>query len=86
MAVAVSVNVLQTPDGTTFSGLANPCPVFLVGTANIQEVVSASAGQQAILPGVQSVITVKYNNGNDVLTGAYLVGQTVATLTTSINA
>jgi nickel-dependent lactate racemase len=60
--------------------------VFLVGTANIQEVVSASAGQQAILPGVESVITVKYNNGNNVLTGAYLVGQTVATLTTSINA
>jgi hypothetical protein len=86
MAVAVSVNVLQTPDGTTFSGLANPCPVFLVGTANIQEVVAASAGQQAILPGVQSVITVKYQNGNNVLTGAYLVGQTVATLTTSINA
>ena len=86
MAVAISVNVLQTPDGTTFSGLANPCPVFLVGTANIQEVVSASAGQQAILPGVQSVITVKYNNGNDVLTGAYLVGQTVTTLATSVNA
>lgn len=86
MAVAVSVNVLQTPDGTTFSGLANPCPVFLVGTANIQEVVSASAGQKLVLPGVESVITVKYNNGNDVLTGAYLVGQTVTTLTTSINA
>jgi hypothetical protein len=86
MAIAVSVNVLQTPDGTSFSGLANPCPVFLIGTNNILNVVAASTGQQAVLPGVQSVITVKYNDGNNVLTGAYLVGQTVATLTTSINA
>jgi len=86
MAIAVSVNVLQTPDGTSFSGLANPCPVFLVGTGNIQQVESASADQIAVLPGAASVITVKYNNGNNVLTGAYVVGQTVATLTTSINA
>jgi hypothetical protein len=60
--------------------------VFLVGTANIQEVVAASAGQIAVLPGAASVITVKYNNGNNVLTGSYVVTQTVANLTTSINA
>lgn len=86
MAVAISVNVLQTPDGTSFSGLANPSPVFLVGTANIQEVKAASAGQIAQLPGAASEITVKYQNGNNVLTGAYVVTQSVATLTTDINA
>jgi hypothetical protein len=86
MAVAVSVNVLQTPDGTSFSGLANPSPTFLVGTNNIMQVVAASAGQIAVLPGAASVITVKYQNGNNVLTGAYVVTQDVAALTTSINA
>ena len=86
MAVAVSVNVLQTPDGTSFSGLANPCPVLLVGTNRIQQVESASAAQQAVLPGVQSIITVNYYNGNNVLTGGYYVTQTVGTLTSSINA
>lgn len=86
MAVAISVNVLKTPDGTTFSGLANPSPVFLVGTANIQEVVAASAGLIASLPGAASVINVKYNSGNNVLTGNYVVTQDVAALTTSINA
>lgn len=86
MAIAVSVNVLQTPDGTSFSGLANPCPVLLVGTNRIQQVEPASAEQQAVLPGVQSLITVNYYNGNNVLTGAYYVTQTVGTLTSSINA
>lgn len=86
MAIAVSVNVLQTPDGTSFSGLANPCPVFLVGTGHIQQVAPASADQIAVTPGAASVITVNYYNGNNVLTGAYVVGQTVAALTTSINA
>jgi hypothetical protein len=86
MAIAVSVNALQLPDGTTFSGLANPSPTFLVGTNNILNVVAASAGQIAVLPGAASVINVKYNDGNNVLTGAYVVTQSVATLTTSINA
>ena len=86
MAVAVSVNVLQTPDGTSFSGLANPCPVLLVGTGYIQQVESASAAQQAALQGVQSIITVNYYNGNNILTGAYYVAQTVTTLATNINA
>jgi len=86
MAVAVSVNVLQTPDGKSFSGLANPCPVLLVGTKYIQQVESADAEQQASQPGTQSIITVNYYNGNNVLTGAYWVSQTVGTLTTDINA
>lgn len=86
MAIAVSVNVLQTPNGTSFSALANPCPVLLVGTKYIQQVESATAEQQAAQPGTQSIITVNYYNGNNVLTGAYWVGQTVTTLTTSINA
>jgi hypothetical protein len=86
MAVAVSVNVLQTPDGTSFSGLANPCPVLLVGTKYIQQVESADAEQQASQPGTQSIITVNYYNGNNVLTGAYWVSQTVGTLATDINA
>ena len=86
MAVAVSVNVLQTPNGISFSALANPCPVLLVGTKYIQQVESATAEQQAAQPGTQSIITVNYYNGNNVLTGAYWVGQTVTTLTTSINA
>jgi hypothetical protein len=86
MAIAVSVNVLQTPNGTSFSALANPCPVLLVGTKYIQQVESATVEQQAAQPGTQSIITVNYYNGNNVLTGAYWVGQTVTTLTTSINA
>ena len=86
MAIAVSVNVLQTPNGTSFSALANPCPVLLVGTKYIQQVESATVEQQAAQPGTQSIITVNYYNGNNVLTGAYWVGQTVGTLTTSINA
>ena len=86
MAVAVSVNVLQTPDGNSFSGLANPCPVLLVGTKYIQQVESATAEEQASQPGTQSIITVNYYNGNNVLTGAYWVSQTVTTLATNINA
>jgi hypothetical protein len=86
MAVAVSVKVLQTPDGTSFSGLANPCPVLLVGTGYIQQVAPATAEQQASQPGTESIITVNYYNGNNVLTGAYWVDKTVATLTTDINA
>jgi hypothetical protein len=83
MAIVVSVTVLQKPDGTTFSGTL---PTILIGTANIQEVTAASAGQIAALPTAASVITVKYNHGNNVLTGSYVVTQAVTALATSINA
>lgn len=86
MAVAISTKVLQKPDGTSFAGLADPCPVYLIGTDYIQEVTAASAAQKVATPGAESLITVNYYASNQVQTGAYIVGTTVADLLTAINA
>lgn len=86
MAVAISTKVLQMPDGTSFAGLADPCPVRLIGTDYIQEVKATSAAQQTATPGAVSVVTVNYYAANQVQTGSYLVGTSVADLLTAINA
>lgn len=86
MAVAISTKVLQKPDGTSFAGLADPCPVHLIGTDYIQEVTAASAAQIAATPGAASVITVNYYASNQVQTGSYIVGEAVSALLTAINA
>lgn len=86
MAQAISVNVLQMPSGSSFSGTSNPCPVYLVATNGIQEVTAASAAQIALQPATASIITVNYYSANNVQTGTYWVSQSVATLLTAINA
>lgn len=85
MAVAISTKVLQLPNGTSFAGQADPCPVYLIGTDYIQEVTAASAAQIAATPGAASVITVNYYASNQVQTGNYIVGTSVADLLTAIN-
>lgn len=84
MAVAISVKVLQKPDGTSFAGLANPCPVYLIGTDYIQEVTAASAAIIAQSPSTASVITVNYYADNQVKTGGYWVGESVSALLSAI--
>jgi len=86
MAVAISSNVLQLPNGTSFAGLADPCPVYLIGTDYIQEVTAASAAQIAQSPGTASIITVNFYSNNQVMTGAYWSSISVASLLTAINA
>ena len=83
MAVAISTNVLQKPDGTNFrdNGASNPCPVYLIGTDYIQEVTADSS-----IAGAVSKISVNYYKDNQVQTGSYYVGTTVANLLTAINA
>jgi hypothetical protein len=83
MAVAISTNVLQKPDGTNFrdNGDSNPCPVYLIGTDYIQEVTASTA-----VTGAVSKISVNYYKDNQVQTGDYYVGTSVADLLTAINA
>lgn len=83
MAVAISTNVLQKPDGTNFrdNGDSNPCPVYLIGTDYIQEVTASTA-----VTGAVSKISVNYYKENQVQTGDYYVGTSVADLLTAINA
>ena len=83
MAVAISTNVLQMPDGTNFrdNGAADPCPVYLIGTDYIQEVTAST-----VVSGAVSKISVNYYSNNQVQTGDYFVGTSVADLLTAINA
>lgn len=83
MAVAISTNVLQKPDGTNFrdNGDSNPCPVYLIGTDYIQEVTASTA-----VTGAVSKILVNFYKDNQVQTGDYYVGTSVTDLLTAINA
>lgn len=80
MAVAISTKVLQLPNGTSFTGQADPCPVYLIGTDYIQEVTASTA-----VIGAVSKISVNYYSNNQVQTGDYYVGTSVADLLTAIN-
>lgn len=82
MAVAIKVNVLQTPDGSTFAEAKE----ILIATANIQDAKEASAELIKLFPTALAVIGVKYNDANHTLTGTYIVEEDVDALETAINA
>jgi hypothetical protein len=82
MAVAIKVNALQTPDGSTFAEAKE----ILIATSGIQEVKEASAELINLFPDALAVINVKYNDANHILTGTYIVEESVEDLETSINA
>lgn len=89
MANLISLNVLQMPDGTTFSNQANPCPVHALAPVSFQDVAPKTLTATPDFTGaaaVQSQITVAYYVGNNVLTGTYMVSQTVDQIVTAANA
>jgi len=51
-------------------------------TANIQDIEAYTTSKQ---PAIKSIIRVKYVSGRELKSGAYLVNDTVAALTTAIN-
>lgn len=86
MAQIFSFAALQLPDQTTFAGQTNPCPTVAISPAHIQQVLPASAAVIAAFPSANAVIEVSYYNGNQVYSGGYVTGSTVAQIVTAANA
>lgn len=84
MANLISVSLFSGYDGDAASVAVSPSLPFVINTSDIQSVRAIT--ENPTVPGVNTLLQVRYVSGNATLVGNLLVNETAAAITTAANA